>query len=102
MKELLTLSKIFSDENRLKIITLILRDKKVCVCEICDTLELSQPLVSRHLKKMKEAGILVAKKEKKWVIYSLVLSPHPLLITLCQELKDNDSSLPSLCVCDIK
>ncbi len=102
MKELLRLSKIFSDENRLKIITLILRDKKLCVCEICDTLKLSQPLVSRHLKKMKEADVLVAKKEKKWVIYSLVPSPHPLLVTLCQELKDDCSTLPSLCACDTK
>jgi len=102
MKELLTLSKILSDENRLKIITLILRDKKVCVCEICDTLELSQPLVSRHLKKMKEAGVLVAYKDKKWVIYSLIRTPHPFLLTLCKELKKDFSMIPLLCVCSTK
>ncbi|MDD2367701.1 MAG: metalloregulator ArsR/SmtB family transcription factor [Sulfuricurvum sp.] len=71
MERLIQLAKVFSDINRLKILILVLRDSKVCVCEICDTLELSQPLVSRHLKQMCEAGILESMQEGKWVIYSL-------------------------------
>lgn len=58
MERLIQLIKVFSDINCLKILILILRDSKVCVCEICDTLELSQPLISCHLKQMREAGIL--------------------------------------------
>lgn len=102
MDILLKLSKIFSDTNRLKIITLILRDKELCVCEICDTLDLSQPLVSRHLKQMKEANVLTAKKEKKWVIYSLTSTPHPLLKTLLKELQKEVHTLPKLSACEIK
>ena len=75
MQRLTQLAKIFSDINRLKILLLVLRDTKLCVCEICDTLELSQPLVSRHLKQMREADILQSKQEGTWVIYSLTSNP---------------------------
>lgn len=71
MDELVTLAKILSDINRVKMIALMHRDKALCVCEFCDTLNLSQPLVSRHLKQMKEAGIVEVKKSGKWSIYSL-------------------------------
>lgn len=97
---LIQLSKIFSDKNRLLIITLLLRDKALCVCEICDTLELSQPLVSRHLKQMKEAGVLEAAKEKKWVIYTLTTMPHPFLQTLLNELQKEVSNLPTIITCN--
>jgi len=68
MLKLVMLAKVFSDINRLNILALVLRDKEVCVCEICDTLNLSQPLVSRHLKQMKEAKILQANQKGKWMV----------------------------------
>ncbi len=102
MEKLISLSKIFSDKNRVKILVLILREKSLCVCEICDTLELSQPLVSRHLKQMKEAGIVEAKKSKKWVNYSVIESPEPLLICFISEVRKTKISLKSLIVCNNK
>lgn len=71
MEKLVKLAKIFSDINRVKIIALIYREKELCVCEICDTLKLSQPLVSRHLKQMRENGVVQTYQSGKWVIYSL-------------------------------
>ena len=76
MEELVQISKILSDINRVKMIALMQRDKELCVCEFCDTLELSQPLVSRHLKQMKELGIVNVKKSGKWSIYSLVSNKY--------------------------
>ena len=70
MDELIKTAKVFSDKNRVLIYALILKYKEVCVCEICDTLNLSQPLVSRHLKQMKQSGIISSKQEGKWCIYS--------------------------------
>ena len=67
MDKLVRLGKILSDINRVKILALLQREKELCVCEICDTLELSQPLVSRHLKQMREANIVSAKKNGKWI-----------------------------------
>jgi len=71
MEKLVQTAKILSDINRLKIIALMQREKELCVCEICDTLELSQPLVSRHLKQMREANIVQTRQSGKWIIYSL-------------------------------
>jgi len=102
MQRLIELSKIFSDKNRAKIILLVLRDKEVCVCEICDTLALSQPLVSRHLKQMREAKILEARKDKKWVNYSLNKTPDTLLKCFIEEFKLHIKTLPNLIVCSTK
>lgn len=100
MKRLVELSKIFSDANRAKIISLVLRDKEVCVCEICDTLELSQPLVSRHLKKMKESGLLDSKKEGKWVVYTL--KPEHQAQCFLNALSQDLDKLPKLVSCNFK
>jgi ArsR family transcriptional regulator len=102
MERLVKLAKIFSDINRLKILALCVRDKELCVCEVCDTLELSQPLVSRHLKQMREAGILVSEQKGKWVIYSLVETPDPILECWIKEVSKEFSSLPPLVGCEIK
>ncbi len=99
MKKLVSLAKIFCDPNRLNIFALILRDKEVCVCEICDTLNLSQPLVSRHLKQMKKADILQASQKGKWVLYSLVQELSPILLCWIKEVQKHTSSLPELIVC---
>ena len=71
MDELVVLGKVLSDINRVKIIALLKREKELCVCEICDTLELSQPLVSRHLKQMRKAELVQTKQNGKWKVYSL-------------------------------
>ncbi|WP_367187071.1 ArsR/SmtB family transcription factor [Sulfurimonas sp.] len=75
MERLVQLVKVFSDINRFKILILVLREQEVCVCEICDTLELSQPFISRHLKQIREVDILESTQEGKWVIYSLTENP---------------------------
>ena len=100
MQRVVELSKIFSDENRAKIMSLVLRDKEVCVCELCDTLELSQPLVSRHLKKMKDGGLLEAKKEGKWVVYSL--NPNHRAECFLNALSKDLDELPKLMRCNFK
>lgn len=102
MERLVKLAKIFSDINRLKIFALSLRDKEICVCEICDTLKLSQPLVSRHLKLMRESDIFTSEQRGKWVIYSLVPTPDTILECWIKEVNKELSSLPLLVGCDIK
>ncbi len=101
MQNLIELSKIFSDQNRVNILLLILRDKEVCVCEICDTLKLSQPLVSRHLKLMKESKILDGKKVGTWVRYTLVKETSSYLECITTHLRNLDLKLPLLVKCSI-
>jgi DNA-binding transcriptional ArsR family regulator len=60
-----------SDPIRLEIIV-YLRDGEKCVCEIVPHLNLIQPLVSRHLKILKDAGIIRCRKEGTKRMYSIV------------------------------
>jgi ArsR family transcriptional regulator len=60
-----------SDPIRLEIL-LYLRNGEKCVCEIVPHLKLIQPLVSRHLKILKDAGIIRCRKEGTKRMYSFV------------------------------
>ena len=41
--------KCLSDETRLNIVTLVAENKELCVCDLTEKLQLSQPKISRHL-----------------------------------------------------
>jgi DNA-binding transcriptional ArsR family regulator len=60
-----------SDPIRLEIVT-YLRNGEKCVCEIVPHLNLIQPLVSRHLKILKDAGIVKSRKDGTKRMYSIV------------------------------
>ncbi|MBN1357751.1 winged helix-turn-helix transcriptional regulator [Candidatus Bathyarchaeota archaeon] len=66
-------AKIFnalSDPTRLEIIE-FLRDGEKRVCEITPYMKLLQPIVSRHLKILKNAGLVKRRKQGTWHMYSL-------------------------------
>ena len=102
MDELLLLSKAMADENRLKIVALIQREKELCVCEICDTLELSQPLVSRHLKQLKSAKVLDSHKEGKWMMYRIAALPSDILAAYLRHLEKESEGLGVVCSCSMR
>jgi DNA-binding transcriptional ArsR family regulator len=60
-----------SDSIRLDIIS-YLRDGEKCVCEIVPHLHLIQPLVSRHLKVLKDAGLVKCRKDGTKRMYAVV------------------------------
>lgn len=70
----LQLFKILSDETRLGIVLLLKALGELCVCDLCAGLEASQPKISRHLAMLRECGLLLDRKQGKWVHYRL--SPH--------------------------
>ncbi|HGG1311042.1 TPA: As(III)-sensing metalloregulatory transcriptional repressor ArsR [Yersinia enterocolitica] len=70
----LQLFKNLSDETRLGIVLLLREMGGLCVCDLCTALEQSQPKISRHLAMLREGGILLDRKQGKWVHYRL--SPH--------------------------
>lgn len=102
MEKIITIAKILSDINRVKILGLLMENEELCVCELCDTLELSQPLVSRHLKQMRQAGLISSKQKGKWMIYSLETNQKQDFECWLNEIKKIASRLPSLVVCDRK
>jgi len=64
------LLKVIAEENRLRILC-ILKGGEQCVCNIIESIGLSQSLVSHHLKKLKDAGLVKDNKKGLWVHYSL-------------------------------
>ena len=62
--------KALSDENRLRIVDL-LRGGERCVCELTDSLDLGQSLLSFHLKTLKDAGLVSDRRDGRWAYYSL-------------------------------
>ncbi len=102
MDELLLLSKAMADKNRLRIVALIRREKALCVCEICDTLGLSQPLVSRHLRQLKAAGVLQSRKEGKWALYEIADAPSPVLSSYLEALQPYEKELGPVTACVLK
>jgi ArsR family transcriptional regulator len=70
MQKILEILKILSDEVRLKIVSL-LRENELCVCEIMEALGMSQSRISNHLRILRNTGIIEAKREGKWMFYSL-------------------------------
>ncbi|MBP8543807.1 metalloregulator ArsR/SmtB family transcription factor [Citrobacter sp. On2M] len=70
----LQLFKNLSDETRLGIVLLLREMGELCVCDLCTALDQSQPKISRHLAMLRESGLLLDRKQGKWVHYRL--SPH--------------------------
>lgn len=61
-----------SDPLRLMVLEL-LREQELCVCELCDRLGTTQSKLSFHLKTLKEANLVRARQEGRWIYYSLNL-----------------------------
>jgi len=57
-----------SDETRLRILVL-LGDGERCQCQIKDALGAGQPLLSFHLKTLRNAGLIHARRKGRWVFY---------------------------------
>lgn len=68
------LFKILSDETRLAIIMLLRESGELCVCDICGVTSESQPKVSRHMAILRDSGLVLDRREGKWIHYRL--SPH--------------------------
>ncbi|WP_145489330.1 metalloregulator ArsR/SmtB family transcription factor [Yersinia aleksiciae] len=66
--------KLLSDETRLNTLLLLRATGELCVCDITTAIQEAQPKISRHLAMLRESGILLDRREGKWVYYRL--SPH--------------------------
>lgn len=89
-----TLFQALSDNTRLRIIRLLaITDEEVCLCELVDVLLEPQYNLSRHLKVLRQAGLLTSQKEGRWVYHRLTKNPDYLqqLYTLVRALPDPDN-----------
>jgi len=68
------LFKALSEPVRLRIIYVMLQRGELCVCDIVDSLELSQSVVSRHLAYLRNNGLVSTRRDGVWIYYELVQS----------------------------
>lgn len=85
--------KALAEDNRLRIFKLLADcSKSLCVCEMVDTLNLPQYLISKHLNFLKEIGLVQCEKRGKWAYYSLSrhkeVIPNTLLKLILKDLQD--------------
>lgn len=69
-KRVAVIFKAFCDENRIKILQLLLSGEK-CACRLLDEVEITQPTLSHHMKILCDSGIVVGRREGKWMHYSI-------------------------------
>ncbi|MHC4768552.1 MAG: ArsR/SmtB family transcription factor, partial [Planctomycetota bacterium] len=58
------------DETRLRILHLLM-GSEVCVCDLAGQLDITQPLLSFHLKTLRDAGLVQTRRDGRWMHYSI-------------------------------
>jgi ArsR family transcriptional regulator len=65
-----TVARALGDPVRLQLVDVLRKHAgKVCVCELVPLFDLSQPTVSHHLKRLRDAGIVGCEREGLWAYY---------------------------------
>jgi DNA-binding transcriptional ArsR family regulator len=73
-----TLMKALADPTRLIMIASLWKAKApICICDFTAELELSQPTLSHHMAKLKEAGLVESEKRGIWMYYRLATDLEP-------------------------
>lgn len=74
--------KAMADPMRLRLLSHIAAQgcDSVCACDLLEVVDLSQPTVSHHLKKLVDVGLLTREQRGKWAHYSVV---HEVFDELC-------------------
>ena len=64
------IAKALGDPVRLQLVDVLRKNAgKVCVCELLPLFDISQPTLSHHLKKLREAGIVDSERMGLWSFY---------------------------------
>jgi len=70
IKRISPLLKLIAEESRLKLLC-ILNQKNHCVCELMEHVDMSQSLISHHLRDLKDAKLVIDNKQSLRVYYSI-------------------------------
>ncbi|MFM2311307.1 MAG: hypothetical protein RLZZ04_583 [Cyanobacteriota bacterium] len=89
-----TYFRALADPLRIQIIEL-LRNQELCVCELCEKIDVSQSKLSFHLKNLKEASLVTSRQEGRWIYYSLNLAQFVILEQYLAEYRRFGAILPA-------
>ena len=72
--------KVLGDKTRLRILSL-LQGRELCVCDLTEVFEISQPGVSQHMRRLRQIGFVNERRGGQWTYYSLNMG-NPLIAIL--------------------
>lgn len=87
--------KAMADKTRLKILSL-LRTEELCVCELVEVLQMTQPAISQHLRRLKQAKLVTERRQGQWVFYSIDGSNYPFSQATLEALPDMSDKIEEL------
>jgi ArsR family transcriptional regulator, arsenate/arsenite/antimonite-responsive transcriptional repressor len=76
--ELTAVTKALADGSRLRAI-FALQGGELCVCQIIELLDLAPSTVSKHMFLLRNAGLVEARKDGRWIYFRLAEKPSPLV-----------------------
>ncbi len=71
MKKIINVCKALSDETRLLIVSKLKNEGELCACKLLELVECNQSTLSHHMKILVDSGLVIARKDWKWVHYTL-------------------------------
>lgn len=77
--------KAFCDENRIRILKMLKSGEK-CACKMLEELNVTQPTLSHHMKILCDSGVVVGRKEGKWMHYSISRDGAKVAVDLLNDL----------------
>nr|WP_307256083.1 metalloregulator ArsR/SmtB family transcription factor [Oikeobacillus pervagus] len=91
------LLKLLGDKTRLSMVKM-LDTNDYCVCEFVEIFKMSQPAISQHIRKLKDAGLVQETRRGQWIIYSLNKENvyYPFVHSLLLHLPSQDFKLKEL------
>ncbi len=95
MDKKVQLFRALGDETRLRILSLLLGEGELCVCDIIATLKLPQSTISRHLAYLKKTGWVDDRRCGLWIYYSVKTGGDAMFLELHDLLKRNLALLPA-------
>lgn len=87
MEKITSFFKILSDITRLQIVLILLFHGETCVCQFTRCLDAPQSLVSRHLRILRDHGLVDTEHRKQWVYYRIRAELDPLERSILEDLK---------------
>lgn len=87
--------KLLGDKTRLNIVSILLQ-KDACVCHLVEILQTTQPNISQHMRKLKDAGFVKENKKGQWNYYSLQIEDKPYVKAVLAYLPELDEQAMSI------
>lgn len=97
IEKMASILKLLGDKTRLTML-LLLKENDCCVCEFVEIFQMSQPSISQHIRKLKDANLVNETRKGQWIFYSINQENelYPAIISLLKHLPDQEDKIVRL------